>query len=88
MGHYKLPIRSTSDKLSPAEQRKKWLSDDPKRFHKIQLEIDEWIKHFTISKKKPVVLGNFDGGGKEILIWWRDYLLETGQISAKDLHHV
>ena len=64
----------------PTEQHKKLLSDEPKRFHKIQPEVDEWIEHFTISKGKPVVLENFDR--KE-----RDFLIETDRISAKNINH-
>ena len=61
MKHPDLPIRSTLDPGTPAEQHKKWLSDDPKRFHKIQKEIDEWIEQLNDLKGKT-------GGVKEL---WR-----------------
>ena len=76
LSHSKLPIRSTRDTGTPAEQHKKWLSDDPKRFHKVQVEIELYKIHFMISREKPVALEKFDGEGQEILDGWRDGFLD------------
>ena len=82
-----LPIRSMSDPGTPGEQHKRWLSDDPTRYHKIQKVIDKWVVHFTILKGKPVALERFYRKGKVKLTWWRSFLIETDQISDKDIHH-
>ena len=64
----------------------KWLDNDPPRIHEIRPEIERWKKHFRLSKERPVALDDFDGDGTEKLVWWREFLIETGQISARDVH--
>jgi hypothetical protein len=87
LNHPDLPIRSIFEPGTPAEQYRKWLSDDPPRIHKIRPEIDRWKEHFKLSKERPVALDDFDGNGTEKLVWWREFLIETGRISAIDVHH-
>jgi hypothetical protein len=65
LNHPDLPIRSILEPGTPAEQYRKWLSDDPPRIHKIRPEIDRWKEHFKLSKERPVALDDFDKTGKE-----------------------
>ena len=87
LNHPDLPIRSIFEPGTPAEQYRKWLNDDPPRIHEIRPEIERWKKHFRLSKERPVALDDFDGDGTEKLVWWREFLIETGRISARDIHY-
>ena len=87
LNHPDLPIRSIFEPGTPAEQYRKWLNDDPPRIHEIRPEIERWKKHFRLSKERPVALDDFDGDGTEKLVWWREFLIETGRISARDVNH-
>jgi hypothetical protein len=69
------------------EQYKRWLSDDPPRIHQICPEIDKWREHFKLSKVRPVALDDVDEAGTEKLVWWREFLIETKRINARDVHH-
>ena len=87
LNHPYLPIRSILEPGSPAEQYRKWLSDDPSRIHQIRPEIDRWKEHCKLSKVRPVALDDFDKAGTEKLVWWREFLIETNRINARDVHH-
>ena len=69
------------------EQYKRWLSDDPPRIHQIRPEINKWREHFKLTKVRPVALDDFDKAGTEKLVWWREFLIETKRINARDVHH-
>jgi hypothetical protein len=87
MSHPYLPIRSLFEPGSPVEQYKKWLSENPLRIHQIRTEIDKWREHFKLSKARPVALDDFDEAGTEIMVWWREFLIATKRINARDIHH-
>jgi hypothetical protein len=87
MEHRSLPIRSTLELGSPVEQHKKWLNDNPLRIHRVRPMIAEWTDHFRKARARPVRLDDFDEAGTEILVWWREFLIETKRINARDRHY-
>jgi hypothetical protein len=43
--------------------------------------IDTWTDHFKKAAKRPVRLDGFDEAATEILVWWREFLIDTKKIS-------
>jgi hypothetical protein len=80
-------IPLATEMFPTVQQYKRWLSDDPPRIHQIRPEIDRWREHFKLSKVRPMALDDFDKAGTEKLVWWREFLIETKQINARDVHH-
>ena len=78
-----LPIRAINEPGTPSEQYKKWANDKPCRSTEIRPEIE----HFKLAKGKPMALDDFDNDGTEKSIWWRQFLIEMGQINPHDVHH-
>jgi hypothetical protein len=85
--HKSLPIRSTNEPGSPVEQHQKWLNDNPLRIHQARHMIDTWTDHFKKAAKRPVRLDGFDEAATEILVWWREFLIDTKKISAREKHY-
>jgi hypothetical protein len=49
--------------------------------------IAEWTDHFRKAIARPVRLDDFDEARTEILVWWREFLIETKRINARDRHY-
>jgi hypothetical protein len=86
--HRSLPIRSTDELGSPVEQHQKWLNDDPLRIHQLRPMIDKWTDHFRKARARPVRLDGFDKAATEVLVWWREFLIDTKRINARDRHYI